>query len=52
MEAGLIAENPGMVPKQVSSVASSMLCHKLYPTREGYSQVANEIMRREDMTIE
>ena len=46
VEAGLKAENPGIIPKYLSCVASSMLCHKMYPTREEYIQVANEIIRK------
>ena len=46
VEAGLLAENPGIIPKYLSCVASSMLCHKMYPTRDEYSQVANEIIRK------
>ena len=46
VEAGLIAQNPAVIPKYLSCVASSMLCHKLYPTREEYVQVAVEIVNK------
>lgn len=44
VEAGLHAQDPAVVPKYLSCVASSMLCHKLYPTREEYVQVAVQIV--------
>ena len=46
VEAGVIAENPSIVPKYLSCVANSMLCHKLYSTREEYVRVANEIIKK------
>lgn len=46
MEAGLIAQNPAVIPKYLSCVAGSMLCYKLYPTREEYIQVAVEILNK------
>ena len=45
VEAGLIAQNPAVIPKYLSCVASSMLCYKLYSTREEYIQVAGEILK-------
>ena len=41
-----ICFNPAIVPKYLSCVANSMLCHKLYPTREDYIRVANEIIKK------
>ena len=35
VEAGLIAQNPAVIPKYLSCVASSVLCHKL-PERNMY----------------
>ena len=46
VEAGLRAENWGIISKYLSCVASSMLCYKHYPTREEYTQVAVEIIRK------
>ena len=47
VEAGLITQNPVVIPKYLSCVASSMLCYKLYSTREEYIQVAGEILKKQ-----
>lgn len=46
VEAGLITQNPAVIPKYLSCVAGSMLCYKLYPTRKEYIQVAVEILNK------
>ena len=46
VEAGLSTENPRVLPRFLSSVASSMLCYKQYPTRDEYVQVAHEIITK------
>ena len=46
VEAGLSAQNTSIIPalyQSSSRVASSMLCYKLYPTRDEYQQVALQI---------
>ena len=37
VEAGIRAEDTKIVSKYLSSVASSMLCHKLYPMGDEYA---------------
>lgn len=44
VEAGIVAENPQIVPKFLSCLASSMLCYKQYPTRDEYVQVAQQVI--------
>ena len=46
VEAGLSTENPWVIPRFLSSVASSMLCCKQYPTQNEYVQVAHEIITK------
>ena len=43
IEVGIRAEDVNIVPKYISSVASSMLCHKRYPTIDEYIYVATLI---------
>ena len=43
IEAGIRAEDANIVPKYLSSVASSMLCHKRFPTIDEYIHVATLI---------
>jgi len=46
VEAGIAAENPQIITKFLSCLASSRLCYKQYPTRDEYVQVAQQVINK------